>query len=240
MSRLTKYLESLMSKKDSSKQAETTSSIYYFIDGVQIRVSDHFASNLSSDISIVTPLNQGTSYLVQVKEGPQILQFSLKDLKVFITNYCFVKKIASLNKEVKVAQQNRILSLKAQAKVEQREVESAVIKTLVTQAKTFNDALLEAQSKAKTKKQKNLTYLLSRLPYTTDGLTWLEITTQISRLFPKYAAISKGCRNVLRDYLYNRSSEEIKELMTYLFDNNKFDDSDKLKYYFLYEDKKGK
>ena len=36
MSRLTKYLESLMSKKDSLKQAETTSSIYYIIDGLEL------------------------------------------------------------------------------------------------------------------------------------------------------------------------------------------------------------
>lgn len=239
MSRLTKYLESLMSKKDSLKQAETTSSVYYFIDGVQIRVSDHFSTNLASDISIINPLNQSTTYLVQVKEGPQILQFSLKDLKVFISNYCYVRKIASLNREVKSAQQNRAMNLKAQAKLEKKEVEGAMAKALVSNAKTFNEALLEAQSKAKTKKQKNLNYLVSRLPFTKDGLTWLEITTKLSELFPKYQTISKGCKNVLRDYLYNRSTDEIKDLMIYFFNNNKFDDSDKLKHYFLYEETKG-
>lgn len=229
-----------MSKKDSSKQAETTSSIYYFIDGVQIRVSDHFSTNLASDISIINPLNQSTTYLVQVKEGPQILQFSLKDLKVFISNYCYVRKIAALNKEVKVAQQNRATSLKVQAKQEKREIESQLLKPLVsTNAKTFNEALLEAQSKAKTKKEKNLNYLVSRLPFTSDGLTWLEITAKLSTLFPKYSTITKGCKNVLRDYLYNRSTDEIKDLMVYFFNNNKFDDSDKLKHYFLYEETKG-
>lgn len=239
MSRLTKYLESLMGKKDSLKQAETTSSVYYFIDGVQIRVSDHFSTNLASDISIINPLNQSTTYLVQVKEGPQILQFSLKDLKVFISNYCYVRKIASLNREVKSAQQNRAMNLKAQVKLEKKEVEGAMVKALVSNAKTFNEALLEAQSKAKTKKQKNLTYLLSRLPFTSDGLTWLEITTHLSKLFPKYATISKGCKGVLKEHLYNRSTQDIKEVMTYLFDNGKFDDSDKLEYYFLHEETKG-
>ena len=241
MSRLTKYLESLMSKKDSLKQAETTSSIYYFIDGVQIRVSDHFSTNLASDISIINPLNQSTTYLVQVKEGPQILQFSLKDLKVFISNYCYVRKIAVLNKEVKVARQNRATSLKAQAQQEEkREIESQLLKPLIsTNAKTFKEALLEAQSKAKNKKEKNLNYLVSRLPFTKDGLTWLEITTKLSELFPKYQTISKGCKNVLKDYLYNRSTDEIKDLMVYFINNDKFNDSDKLKHYFLYEETKG-
>lgn len=238
MSRLTKYLESLMSKKDSLKQAETTSSIYYIIDGVKIRVSDHFSTNLASDISIINPLNQGTTYLVQVKEGPQILQFSLKDLKVFISNYCYVRKIAALNKEVKVAQQNRVTSLKAQARQEQKEIESQLLKPLVANTKTFDEALLEAQSKAKTKKEKNLNYLISRLPFTSDGLTWLEITTKLSGIFPKYSSIAKGCKNVLREYLYNRSTAEIKDLMLYLFNNNKLDNADRLKHYFTYEEKK--
>ena len=106
MSRLTKYLESLMSKKDSCKEAKTTSSIYYSIDGVKIRVSDHFTIDYSNDISIINPLNESTTYLVQIKEGPQVLQFSLKDLKVFISNYCYIKKISSLKKEVKVAKKS--------------------------------------------------------------------------------------------------------------------------------------
>lgn len=92
---------------------------------------------------------------------------------------------------------------------------------------------------AKTEKQKNLTYLLSRLPFTSDGLTWLEITAHLSKLFPKYATISKGCKSVLKEHLYNRSTQDIKEVMTYLFNNGKFDDSDKLEYYFLYEETKG-
>ena len=227
-----------MSKKDSLKQAETTSSIYYIIDGVKIRVSDHFSTNLASDISIINPLNQGTTYLVQVKEGPQVLQFSLKDLKIFISNYCYVRKIAFLNKEVKVAQQNRAANLKAQANQEKREVESQLLKPLVANAKTFKEALLEAQKNAKTKKEKNLNYLFSRLPFTKEGLTWLEITTKLSELFPKYQTISKGCKNVLRDYLYDRSIEEIKDLMIYFFNNDKFSNSDKLKHYFLFEETK--
>lgn len=47
MSRLTKYLESLMTKSDSVKDSQTAHSSYYRIQGLKIGVSDHFpeASN---------------------------------------------------------------------------------------------------------------------------------------------------------------------------------------------------
>lgn len=40
MSRLTKYLESLMTKSDSVKDSQTTHSSYYRIQGLEIGVSD--------------------------------------------------------------------------------------------------------------------------------------------------------------------------------------------------------
>lgn len=235
-----------MSKKDSYKEARTTSSIYYFIDGIKIRVSDHFPMNRSSDINIINPLNQGTTYLVQVKEGPQVLQFTLKDLKVFISNYSYVKKIASLNKEVKVAKQEfkqEEEKKKEDLKKEELKKELELKDISKLKSATFKEALSEAMNslsgqKGKKKKQRTLAYLYSTVPFTKDGLTWIEITSQFRLLFPQYSNISKNCKEVLRKYFYNRSSDEIKEVMAYLFDNSKFDDSNKLEYYFLYEEKK--
>lgn len=67
-------------------------------------MSDHFpeASNISCHIRIVNPLNAKTVYLVQVKEGPQILTFNFAGVKTFISNYMYVKRIQKLNSEVKV------------------------------------------------------------------------------------------------------------------------------------------
>lgn len=103
MSRLTKYLESLMTKSDSVKDSQTTHSSYYRIQGLKIGVSDHFpeASNISCHIRIVNPLNAKTVYLVQVKEGPQILTFNLAGVKTFISNYLYVKKIQRIKSRSK-------------------------------------------------------------------------------------------------------------------------------------------
>lgn len=113
MSRLTKFLESLMSKSDSVHIA-TTNSQYYKIGDLKIGVSDHFpeASNISCHIRIVNPLNAKTVYLVQVKEGPQILTFNFAGVKTFISNYIYVKQIQKLNSEVKA---NRTKNKKKEA-----------------------------------------------------------------------------------------------------------------------------
>ena len=62
MSYITKYLESLLRKKDSIHQAQTTNSTYYTIGNTIISVSDHFSNKVSSDIRIVQPLNSRTVY----------------------------------------------------------------------------------------------------------------------------------------------------------------------------------
>lgn len=93
MSYITKYLESLLRKKDSIRQAQTTNSTYYTIGNTIISVSDHFSSKNTSDVRIVQPLNSRTLYLVQIKEGANVLQFSLKELKSFIQNYLFINQI---------------------------------------------------------------------------------------------------------------------------------------------------
>ena len=99
-----------MSKSDSVHIA-TTNSQYYKIGDLKIGISDHFpeASNISCHIRIVNPLNAKTVYLVQVKEGPQILTFNFAGVKTFISNYMYVKQIQKLNYEVKV---NKTLAIK--------------------------------------------------------------------------------------------------------------------------------
>lgn len=103
MSYISKYLESLMTKKDAICDSQTTNSKYYTIGKAKIGLSDHFseASKITCDVRIVNPLNAKTVYLVQVKEGPQILTFNLAGVKTFISNYLYIKEIKSLNKEVK-------------------------------------------------------------------------------------------------------------------------------------------
>ena len=103
MSYISKYLESLMTKQDTTRDSLTTNSKYYRIGNLEICLSDHFseASRITSDIRIVNPLNAKTVYLIQVKEGPQILTFNLAGVKTFISNYLYISKIKGLNEEVK-------------------------------------------------------------------------------------------------------------------------------------------
>ena len=73
-----------MTKKDAICDSQTTNSKYYTIGKAKIGLSDHFpeASKITCDVRIVNPLNAKTVYLVQVKEGPQILTFNLAELKL--------------------------------------------------------------------------------------------------------------------------------------------------------------
>lgn len=100
MSYITKHLESLMTKSDKVQDSQTTSSKYYTIGGILVRVGDHFSTKLKSnkrspDIDIVNPINASTMYIVQVKEGLNLMYFSLKDLKKFIENYRLIRNISS-------------------------------------------------------------------------------------------------------------------------------------------------
>lgn len=116
MSYITKHLESLMTKSDKVQDSQTTSSKYYTIGGTLVRVGDHFSTKNKSnkrspDIDIVNPINASTIYIVQVKEGPNLMYFSLKDLKKFIENYRLVKSISNKGKVVelnKVARQQKL------------------------------------------------------------------------------------------------------------------------------------
>nr|DAN43675.1 MAG TPA: hypothetical protein [Caudoviricetes sp.] len=127
MSYISKYVESLMSKKDKLKNSVTTKSAYYTIGNTVIRISDHFSVNLGGwNIDIVNPLNAKTVYLVKVKEGPQILTFNLAGVKTFISNYLYIREIKALNKEVQTNISNN------KKKVEKAKAEVVVTKTPLT------------------------------------------------------------------------------------------------------------
>lgn len=100
MSRLTKFIESLQ-KDVKVKESKTTASQYFELGSVKIRVSDHFSNTNESHIQIINPINSGTLYLVQIKEGMQILSFSFSEVKIFIQNYLWISNIKKSNSDVK-------------------------------------------------------------------------------------------------------------------------------------------
>lgn len=181
MSRITKYLESLMSSKDKISQSKTTVSEYYTIDGIKIGVSDHFpsATNIKCDIRIVNPLNSKTVYLVQVKEGPQILQFSFKDVKMFISNYTYVKKIAGLNKEVK---ENR---------------------------KTLASVPAPTTASVPGNRIPSTVAELSSAPFTQEGITWVNLSTIIRVDYPWFKNMSVNKKSVLRKTFWKKDVNQI-------------------------------
>lgn len=101
MSYISKHLESLMTRSDSVQKSKTTSSQYFEIQGVIIRISDHFSTRTKVSIDIVNPINMSTVYLVKVKEGVQIMYFKLSEIKVFIKNYLLLESIKKSSVSVK-------------------------------------------------------------------------------------------------------------------------------------------
>lgn len=152
MSYITKYLESLLRKKDSIHQAQTTNSTYYTIGNTIISVSDHFSNKVSSDIRIVQPLNSRTLYLVQIKEGANILQFSLKELKGFIQNYLFINQIK--NNAVKV--------FESIAEVTSNKEQEHKSKPKVINVNSAKDLSFEA--------------------FTSDGYTWVQTVDKLNSI----------------------------------------------------------
>lgn len=94
MSRLTKWIESLQ-KKVIIKEAVTSASVYYKVNGTKIRISDHFAeTNNTAHLQVVIPFNSRTVYLVRIKEGANIMTFTFAECKQFISNYLMIRAIA--------------------------------------------------------------------------------------------------------------------------------------------------
>lgn len=102
MRQITKWLNSL-SPEDFS-ESNTTSSVYYIVEGLRIRLADHFTlGNKGSDLQIICPINDPSIYIVVIKEGMQILGYKdLAKLKNFIYNYSLIFRIKKTSEEMKI------------------------------------------------------------------------------------------------------------------------------------------
>lgn len=189
MSYITKYLDSLLKKKDSVHQALTTNSVYYTIGSTLISVSDHFSNTEDIDIRIVQPLNSRTVYLVQIKEGANILQFSLKELKEFIKNYLFINQIKFNSSQVSMEKTKISISKIPNENVETRESDTEVVTDV-------NDS-----------KQ------LSENAFTSEGYSW-NIVVDILKKKGLWRTFSSNKKKKLRTLLLRRSISEIETIMS--------------------------
>ena len=101
MNKVTKWLQSLT--PDDFSKSNTTSSVYYLINGLQIRLADHITYHPKEcDVQILLPINKTSMYVVSIKEGLQILGFSsIEELSSFITNYALTNKIKKTSEELR-------------------------------------------------------------------------------------------------------------------------------------------
>lgn len=186
MSYITKYLDSLLKKKDSVHQALTTNSVYYTIGTTLISVSDHFSNKENIDIRIVQPLNGRTVYLVQIKEGANILQFSLKELKEFIKSYLFINQIKFNN-----------------SLVHERAAEISISKAPET-TPTAEVSIVTNLNDAKQ---------LSKNAFTSEGYSWNNVV-DILKKKGLWKAFSANKKKKLRTLLLGRSMSEIETIMS--------------------------
>lgn len=186
MSYITKYLDSLLKKKDSVHQALTTNSVYYTIGSTLISVSDYFSNKDNIDIRIVQPLNSRTVYLVQIKEGANILQFSLKELKEFIKSYLFINQIKF---------NNSLVHEKA-AEISVSKSPEATPITEVGIVTNLNDARQ-----------------LSKNAFTSEGYSWNNVV-DILKKKGLWKAFSANKKKKLRTLLLRRSMKEIETIMS--------------------------
>lgn len=104
MIQLVNWLNSL--QPEDFSESNTTSSVYYIIEGLKIRLADHFSPHQKNcDLQIICPINDPSIYIVTIKEGLQVLGFkTIKDLQTFIMNYALVVRIKTTSDEMKLHQ----------------------------------------------------------------------------------------------------------------------------------------
>lgn len=102
MRQVTKWLQSL--NPEDFRESGSTSSVYYIIEGMKIRLADHFTLNQKNcDLQIICPINDSSIYLVIIKEGLQVLGYkTLKGLENFILQYSLIFRIKKTSEEMKV------------------------------------------------------------------------------------------------------------------------------------------
>lgn len=104
MRQITKWLNSL--NPEDYTESNTTSSVYYIIEGLKIRLADHFTPHPKNcDLQIICPINDTSIYIVTIKEGLQVLSYkSLTKLQEFINDYALIFRIRKTSEEMKLNQ----------------------------------------------------------------------------------------------------------------------------------------
>lgn len=92
MTRLEKYLLSIA---HDVIDAETTSSRYMIVNGLKIRVSDHYSNNTDADLQIILPYNRGPIYTVIIKDSQKFLCYNTSQIKDLIPYLALIKGLKS-------------------------------------------------------------------------------------------------------------------------------------------------
>lgn len=102
MKEITKWLTSL--QPQDYLESSSTSSVYYIVAGLKIRLADHFTPKpKDSDLHIICPINDDSIYIVTIKEGLQVVAFkSLDKLKEFVYNYSLFHRIQTTTDNMKI------------------------------------------------------------------------------------------------------------------------------------------
>ena len=104
MRQITKWLNSL--NPEDFSESNSTSSVYYIIEGIKIRLADHFTPHPKNcDLQIICPINDPSIYIVTIKEGLQVLGYrTLNKLQEFIMDYSLIFRIRKTSEEMKINQ----------------------------------------------------------------------------------------------------------------------------------------
>lgn len=96
MTRLEKYLLSIA---HDVIDAETTSSRYMIVDGLKIRVSDHYSNNTDADLQIILPYNGGPKYTTIIKDSQKFLCYNASQIKNLIPYLALIKGLKASFKQ---------------------------------------------------------------------------------------------------------------------------------------------
>lgn len=108
MLKVQQWLESL--NPDDFTKSNTTSSVYYLVNGLRIRVADHISHKQKEcDLQILVPINQPAMYVVCIKEGLQILGFTtIDEMAGYINAYALTNKIRKTSAILKDKKRTKI------------------------------------------------------------------------------------------------------------------------------------
>lgn len=90
--KLFKYLLRLC--KDSFVKENESGSVYFLINGINVRLSDHMSSVNKSNLQIVVPVNSDVPIIIL--SGRVIIMPNYNKVKEFIRNFVFISQYSSL------------------------------------------------------------------------------------------------------------------------------------------------